>query len=236
MPAKTSVVRATMLAALKATSKKKKTTETSSAASSGMKAKLAKVKVAFKCAATGFNDAAVLEAAHIYPKSWINPVQVKQRLKDYFPVKTKPQRDKLIKLLEGTSNRIILDTRVHKCYDGKAKNAKLGRWDFAPEAKAGDFTIVVKAEHRAAMKKIGVVDGKTLKMPHVNVKLIEWHNKQFISHLPTAGADVSDDGDDGGDDDMGVDPEEANGATAILDTFLDETVRRVTLPRALRCN
>ena len=143
-------------------------------------------------AAAGFDNCVfsgkpmeVSEAAHIFPKCWIEDGKYKILLKNV------PKA-----ILEGAENRIMMYAGVHVSFD---------RGDFGLKVVtkgSGRYRIVVKTVTKerqyvnpqiiAALASEGVVDGKIVTLPWVDERLIVWHWERFTSFKPTAGADDED--------------------------------------------
>jgi hypothetical protein len=215
--------------------------------SSGLRSEMRKKGVPMKCAITGHADLAHLQSAHIYPECWINdgtfamtPDELEKKfliekhrplsLDAFLPRGEKNWKAQRKKLLEGIANRILLFMPVHTDFDGQAKRApKLGRWSLVAKRNKktkvvvpGAYEIVVKPAHVGSMKKIGVVDGATVNLPHVDPRLIRWHAASFTKYCPTAGAECRG-GDDLSDDgDCLIHPEEVQGRADVQQQFVAE--------------
>jgi hypothetical protein len=200
-------------------------------ASTGMKSRMQKAGVPLRCAITGFKlktGTGCLEAAQIFPDCWIQDGSFKTRLDGFLP----PPKNGWKKLLDSPANRIILRSDVHTLFDSRSADAaNVGTWTLVPKIDAsgnlvpGTYIIVVKKADKTNSAMVGIKDNAEVSLPHVDVRLLQWHNAQFGARAPTAGADVSDSDsffDD--DDDIAEDPLKRENADELLYNFLKHAV------------
>ena len=160
--------------------------------STGMRTALVRAGMK-KCVVSG-TALEFCEAAHIFPDCWINDGTFKTRLTGYLPKNAITK-----KLLMSVANRILLSLNIHKYYDGLAQHGRgVGAWDFTATTAKGVYTVVVRGERgiKKELSALGVIDGKRIRLPHVDPRLVQWHNAQFGLFLPTAGAEGSQSEDD----------------------------------------